>query len=238
LFWDGRAENAVQQSLMPIQDAVEMGMDLTLLENKLSGIDYYKPLFEAAFGDTIITSLRISLAIGQFVNSIKTYRSKYDQGYASNFSNFTPEELMGKDVFFDPEFTCFQCHFSENYGGLTSDVTGLDSISTDFGLYNITGELEDVGRFRSVSLRNIELTGPYMHDGRFETLEEVVDFYANGKRQHANLDFRLTSYYVTGGNPLIFDFSEEEKAALIAFMKTLTDWELVVDPKFSDPFQE
>ena len=238
LFWDGRAATAVQQSLMPIQDAVEMGMDLSLLENKLSGIDYYKPLFEAAFGDTTITALKISLAIGQFVSSIKSYRSKYDQGVASNFSNFTPQELMGKDVWFDPEFTCFQCHFSENFGGLTSDVTGLDSISIDMGIYNQTGDLDDVGRFRSVSVRNIELTGPYMHDGRFETLEEVVDFYSDGKQQHANLDFRLTSDYVTGGNPLFFDFSDDEKAALVAFLKTLTDWEMVNDPKLSDPFPQ
>ncbi|OIQ27669.1 MAG: hypothetical protein BM555_05985 [Crocinitomix sp. MedPE-SWsnd] len=238
LFWDGRATNAVHQSLMPIQDAVEMGMELPLLENKLSQIDYYKPLFEAAFGDTTITSLKISLALGQFVSSIKSYRSKYDQGFATNFSNFTAEELLGKDVFFDGEFTCFQCHFSENFGGLTTDVTGLDSISVDMGAYNVTGDLADVGAFRSVSLRNIELTGPYMHDGRFETLEEVVDFYATGKKQHANLDFRLTSDYVTGGHPLFFDFSNEEKDALIAFMKTLTDWDMVADPKFSDPFPE
>jgi cytochrome c peroxidase len=238
LFWDHRAVNTEMQVMMPIQDPVEMGMTLEALEDKLQKIDYYKPLFEAAFGDTVITSINISLALGQFVKSIRSYRSKYDEGVPQNFANFTAEEEMGRQLFFTPSSTCFQCHFGENFGGLTSENIGLDAISTDPGIYGITGDLEDLGKFNSVSLRNIELTSPYMHDGRFQTLEEVVEFYMEGKEQHANLDFRLTEEHQTGATPLQIEFTDSEKDALIAFLKTLTDWELVSDPKYSDPFPE
>jgi cytochrome c peroxidase len=236
LFWDERAESSEEQVLIPIQDAVEMGMSLADLQTKLQGINYYKPLFEAAFGDTTINATRISLALAQFIKSIRSFKSKYDQGAPSNFSNFTVQEETGRQIFFDPDFTCFQCHFSENYGGLTKEVIGLDSIYNDQGIGALNGDQNDNGRFKAVSLRNIELTGPYMHDGRFATLEDVINFYSEEKQQHANLDFRLTSNYVTGGLPLHFNFTDAEKLALIAFLKTLTDWDLVGDVKYADPF--
>jgi len=237
-FWDTRANFIEQQALMPIQHPIEMGMELTNLEQKLTALDYYAPLFEAAFGSVTVTSDRIAIALGMFMKAMRSFNSKYDQGVPLAFSNFSTQELEGKDLFLGGTIKCNQCHTTQNFGGTERQNNGLDAYFTDIGVAAITDNEEDIGKFKTPSLRNIELTGPYMHDSRFATLDEVLDFYSTDINAHPNLDDRLASDGQTGGPPIQFNFTPEEKAALIAFLKTLTDLQYISDPKYSNPFPD
>ena len=240
-FWDERAATLEDQTLQPIQDPIEMGMTLDGLVSKLQALDYYPSLFENAFGDSTITSDRISRALAQFVRSMVSYESKYDVGRAAagnnndNFSNFTNQENQGKQLFFSNRTNCSRCHETVIFVGDRPRNNGLDLVSTDNGEGGVNGNANDNGKFKAPSLRNIELTAPYMHDGRFATLEEVVEHYNSGVQAHPNLDNRLRQ----GGNngePRRLNLSNQEKAALVAFMKTLTDNEFITDEKYSNPF--
>ncbi|MDQ3048537.1 MAG: cytochrome-c peroxidase [Bacteroidota bacterium] len=236
-FWDNRAELLEQQVLMPIQNHIEMGMELNDLETRLREIDYYKPLFKNAFGDEEISSARISKALTQFVHTLISYTSKYDIGFQNSYSNFTPEETDGKNLFFSGTINCNHCHSTQNFYGNQMLNNGLDSIYADNGSGGLSGNPADNGKFKVPTLRNIELTAPYMHDGRFATLEEVVEHYNSGLRQHPNLDDRLAANGLTGGPPKQYNMTAYQKASLIAFLKTLTDQQFVQDIRFSDPFQ-
>lgn len=240
-FWDERAGTLEEQVLLPIQDAVEMGLTLEEMVTKVSQQEYYPILFNRVFGDEEVTSNRISLALSQFVRSIVSYQSKYDVGRAQvndpeddDFPNFSDLENLGKRVFFSNDTDCSNCHTSDHFVGDEARNNGLDAVLTDLGLGEITGRAEDNGKFKTNSLRNIELTGPYMHDGRFATLEEVVDHYDSGVQNSTTLDNRLSN---RNNSPVRLNLSDEEKAALVAFMKTLTDTELIQDEKFSNPFR-
>ena len=237
-FWDVREDTLEAQVLKPIQHPIEMGMELEDLEKRLSLTDYYPALFELAFGDQQITAGRIGIALGQFIRSIRSYRSKYDVGAQSDFSNFTADEFAGKEIFFKGGHGCNNCHFSQNFGGVTANINGVVRADDpgDQGVWDLSGNDKDLGRFKSVSLRNIMLTAPYMHDGRFETIDEVIDYYSEGINAHPYLDDRLTTDFQRGGPPKILGFTEEEKKQLKAFFHTLTDYELINDPRFSDPF--
>ncbi|MBO9732755.1 MAG: hypothetical protein J7623_29200 [Chitinophaga sp.] len=244
MFWDFRAGDIETQTLMPIVDHVEMGMpDLATLEKKLSTIDYYPALFKAAFGTTDITAAKIGKALSQFLRSIVSFNSKYDQGVENNFANFTPQELEGLHIM-QRDF-CTECHSDlgtsqlgqrssfltlENTGintGVGSN-NGLETDYTDKGYGEITHQAKDQGTFKIPSLRNVALTAPYMHDGRFATLDQVLDHYAAGIKGNPNLGIQLRP----GGIPL----SADEKKNLIAFMHTLTDESLLKDVKYADPF--
>lgn len=238
-FWDTRANSIESQVLMPIEHPLEMGMNLDSLVYRMQRIDYYPPLFEAAFGDTTINVTRIGFTLGQFLKAIRSYESKYDAGIANNFADYTDVEEEGRALFFSGEHSCINCHTTVNFGGVSSHVNGLNAGGEgDPGVGGVTGDPEDMGRFKSVTLRNIELTAPYMHDGRFETLEEVLSFYSTEIQPHPFLDDRLTVDNSIGGPPEILDITETEKAAYIAFLKTLTDWSLVENPIYSNPFPE
>ncbi len=239
-FWDERAESLEEQVLMPIQDAVEMGLTLDELVTKVESQPYYPILFNQVYGDEEVTSSRIALALSQFVRSIVSYQSKYDEGRAQvnrpddDFPNFSDLENLGKRVFFSRETECSACHTSDLFVGDEARDNGLDEVLTDLGLGEVTGRNQDNGKFKTGSLRNIELTAPYMHDGRFQTLEEVVEHYNSGVENSPNLDNRLQR----NNRPVRMNLTDQEKAALVAFMKTLTDYELINDEKFSDPFKE
>jgi cytochrome c peroxidase len=246
-FWDERAATLEDQTLMPIQDHIEMGMELDDLVAKLEMIEYYPELFEVAFGDDAIDSDRISRALAQFVRSIVSYQSKYDEGRANfppnvapgtvDFPNFTAEENRGKEVFFTPGLGgCAGCHGTETFGAPGARNNGLDAQSTDdLGLGGVTGNTQDDGKFKVPSLKGVALTAPFMHDGRFQTLEQVVEHYDNGVQPHPNLDPLLR---FPNGNPRQLNLSEADKAALVAFLHTLTDTGIALDEKFSDPFIE
>lgn len=263
-FWDQRAATLEEQSLMPIQDDVEMGMTLGELIPKLSQLDYYKPLFLDAFGDETITAERISNALAQFIRSIYSFHTKYDEGIAithnifEDFPNFTPQENLGKDIFNGKETpeaigTCITCHLPNHeplhyeiplpedlnqviFSGGEPDNIGLDDTIdvVDNGWGEYLGVESLYGHFKTPSLRNIELTAPYMHDGRLATLEDVVEHYSTKVKPHPYLSAHMKD---SQGNPRHLNLSEEEKAALVAFLKTLTDYELISDPKYSNPFE-
>lgn len=240
-FWDERANTLEDQTLMPIQNNVEMGMTLPVLTQKIALEPYYAELFSAAFGDSTITSDRVSKALSQFVRSIVSGNSKYDQGVPLNFSNLTQQENQGRQLFTGPA-GCVACHGSDNFvPGVQIFNNGLENPYTDKGLGGITGLASDEGFFKVPSLRNIELTAPYMHDGRFATLEQVVDFYNNGVVNHPNLSPQLRLPPGPPGSPppgpRRLNLNNGEKAALVAFLKTLTDRSVTTDVKFSDPFR-
>jgi cytochrome c peroxidase len=244
-FWDQRAATLEDQVLMPIQDHVEMGMTLTALEQKLQNLAYYPVLFNRAFGSTTVTSNRISAALAQFVRSIISYQSKYDMGRQTFppgpppppnavFPNFTAQENRGKELFLGPQGGCAPCHGSETFTAPLEKNNGLDAMVVDRGFGAVTNNPAQDGLFKAGSLRNVELTAPYMHDGRFNTLEEVIEHYNSGVKNHPNLSPQLR---LPNGNPRLLNLSPQDKAALVAFLKTLTDNSVLTDVKFSNPFK-
>ncbi len=272
MFWDSRLPSVRDLVLEPVRNHIEMGMEeMDKLEQKLADVDFYQPLFEEAFGDQRVTEERIGQALTQFLNSMVSFDSKFDQGKHNNFSNLSPKETLGKDLFFSNKTKCSSCHAGANFSapdgrftaeminspninGLSSDlsfdpnpeiidefgfmgseyggeVKGTANIGLDV-VYEDNGK-ED-GQFKIPSLRNIELTGPYMHDGRFASLEEVVEHYNSGIQDHHNLDKKFKG---DDGLPQRLGLNDTEKDALVAFLKTLTDVSFVTDEKFSDPFK-
>ena len=178
LFWDERAETLEDQVLEPIQNAVEMGLTLEETVQRVASYAYYEPLFVDAFGDSVVTSERIGLALAQFVRSIVSTQSKYDRGEANAFAEFTEQELLGHQLFHG-RARCVSCHEGPNFVGTRLDNNGLEYPYVDAGAGAVTGRERDMGKFKLSSLRNIE-DGPYMHDGRFATLAEVIDHYDSG----------------------------------------------------------
>ncbi len=244
-FWDQRAATLEAQTLIPIQDMVEMGMTLNGLETKLKTLAYYPPLFTKAFGDNTINSNRISLALSQFVRSVISYQSKYDAGRSAfptapapqpnaPFPNFTIAENRGKDIFLSGQGGCAACHGTETFTAPGARNNGLDLITTDRGFGKVTNDVNDDGKFKVASLRNVELTAPYMHDGRFTTLEQVVEHYSTGLKNNPNLAQQLK---LPNGQPRLLNLTPQDKAALVAFLKTLTDGNITTDVKYSSPFQ-
>jgi cytochrome c peroxidase len=246
-FWDERANTLEDQVLMPIQNPIEMGMTLDALTDRLAAEPFYTNLFATTFGTTAVTTDRISRALAQFVRSIISTRSKYDIGATNGFSNFTPQENLGRQIFFgqvgnppNPPATCAACHGTDNFvPGPALNNNGLEFPYVDRGVGAITGNPADDGKFKVPSLRNIELTAPYMHDGRFTNLEQVVEFYNSGVVNNPNLSPPLRVPTPPGqppGSPLRLNLTAAQKAALVAFLKTLTDTTIATDEKLSDPF--
>lgn len=235
-FWDLRANGLENQVIMPIENTLEMGMDTLMLVSRVVSLSYYPPLFEKAFGTRIVTAQRIRYALAQFIRSLVSYRSKYDEGLTNSFVNFSQEETDGMNFYFSGQFACNHCHSTQNFYERDARNNGLESIAVDSGQNLITGDPNDIGKFRVPTLRNIALTAPYMHDGRFRTLDEVIEHYNSGVQPSATLDDRLTTTLTIGGPPVQMNMTAYEKSALIAFLNTLTDQTFITDPKFSDPF--
>lgn len=243
-FWDERAATLKVQTLMPIQDALEMGMMLPALTNRLAAEPFYGELFTQAFGSPEATAECIASALAQFIRSLVSVRSKSDQGVANGFANFTTQENLGRQIYFGQgtfaHVTCAACHGSDNFvPGAGIFNNRLENPSVDRGLGSVTGLGTDDGRFKVPSLRNIALTAPYMHNGRFATLEEVVEFYDSGVVAHPSLSPALRVPPGNGaasGTPLRLNLTPQQQLALVAFLRTLTDTNLVTDPKFADPF--
>lgn len=259
--WDEKAATLEKQVVLPITDHVEMGMDLGELERKLQQLDYYPVLFRNAFGTEQVTSTHLAKALAQFVRAILSYRTKWDEGLvqAGNprpeegmplLPNLNTKERLGQDIFFNGRkgATCLYCHGTAALvapEGETEGFTdfaknnGLALLYQDKGKGALTGNPAENGKFKVPSLRNVALTAPYMHDGRFQTLEEVVDHYSDGVVQHPNLHFRLSIVDdgPPGGIPMKLELTQAEKEALVAFLHTFTDDKLTRDPKYSDPFR-
>lgn len=235
-FWDERANTLEDQVLMPIQNPIEMGMTLDAAVGRIGAEPFYTNLFAAVFGTPEITSNRISLALAQFVRSIISVQSKYDQGETNNFANFTAQENLGRQIFLGQtgNATCSACHGTDNFTpGPALNNNGLEYPYVDLGVGGITGVAAQDGLFKVPSLRNVGLRAPYMHDGRFTNLTQVVQFYSTGVVNNPNLSPPLRN---PAGGVLRLNLSTNQIAALVAFLNTLTDTNIVADPRFSDPF--
>ena len=242
-FWDRRAASLEAQATQPIRNAVEMGFDaahggIEALITKMLGLRYYPELFRFVYGDTVITEDRIQRAVAQYVRSIVSTDSRFDQGFAAvydprapdrgagaPFANFTAEENRGKQLFLSPPPQggggCVACHVIPTFAlANNARSNGLDAGETRV--------------FKSPSLKSVGVVGPYMHDGRFATLAQVVEHYANGVQDGPALDQRLRT---PNGTPVRLPLSAADKAALVAFMRTLTDATLNGSAKFSTPFK-
>ena len=235
--WDMRAHELNEMIGLPLRDENEIGANFVEIAIKLSDTDYYPDLFAKAYGDSEVTEDRIAEALTQFIKSMVTFNSKFDEGANNNFENFSLQELRGKDLFTN----CSTCHVQ---GSEVSAFIGFNVPSTTlleifpFVFNNgLPVDPDDRGAgewdesfdnlFKLPTLRNIELTAPYMHDGRFQSLQEVVDHYSEGIVEN---DWNIFI------EPPGFGFSNQEKADLIAFMKTLTDKTFLTDEKWSNPF--
>ena len=243
-FWDGRSPTLEEQVTEPVENPIEMDENWDDLLVELSLTDLYPPMYAAAFTSDEITKERSAKALAAFLRTMMSGNSKFDRERLGQYT-YTEEEARGKDLFLkeggDPEngqggqwgADCFHCH---GFGaGLFTDNlmhnNGLDSVFTDLGLGEVTGNPEDFGKFKTPTLRNIELTAPYMHDGRFETLEEVIDHYNSGGHPSSTIDPFMK--YSDGGLQL----SEQSKADLKAFLLCLTDEDFTTNEAFSNPFE-
>ena len=237
LFWDGREKFLLNMVLKPILNHVEMGMnDMEAIVTRVKALPYYKDLFVSAFGSDEVTINKIANALSSFTGSISSVNTKFDM---SRFGQTTLNglEAYGKSLFFS-KYDCSSCHqeeFTNPYqvgGGFVN--IGLDVNYKDNGVGALTGNPADNGKFKIPDLRNVALTAPYMHDGRFATLDQVLEHYSHGIADHPNLDQRLRA---ASGSPKRMNITAEEKTALIAFLNTLTDFRSVTDVRFSDPFR-
>ena len=253
LFWDGRSTSINDLVLRPIRNHKEMGMeDLNFLIAKVKAAPYYTDLFTKAYGSDEVTSDKIAEAMTQFIKSMIGCNSPMDR-VSTNGESLSPLAMEGMNIFFG-EGRCYNCHsgpdlndrggffvdpfFPPNGGGFgwAQDIAdiGLDKNYTDVGMGVFDEAL--VGVFKIPSLRNVALTAPYMHDGRFATLEEVVNHYNEGIQRSPNLDQVFISWDT--GDAIKLGLSESKKGALVAFLHSLTDEEYMHDPRFADPFMQ
>jgi cytochrome c peroxidase len=238
-FWDGRAGTIELQILQPVRAHNEMNLSWIEASLRLSRNPYYKQRFEEVFGNWKIDSLEITKAIAQFLRTLISNQSKYDRIISGN-GTFTDDEYAGLILINDQtKGDCLHCHTTDGDAlGTTLKFSnnGLDSIYDsknymDKGRGVVTGKETDNGKFIIPSLRNVALTAPYMHDGRFKSLEDVLDFYSTGVHVSANVDSKMDFAYKGGAK-----LTGNEKHQIIAFLNTLTDSVFISNPEFSNPF--
>ena len=244
-FWDERAETLEDQTTQPIRDPIEMGFSGTNgdpsfeeLINYLETKEYYNTLFQFAFGDFEITEARMQIALAQFIRSIQSFDSRYDEGLKQvnfpnePFPNYTEQENRGKDLYLN--IGCADCHmlseFALHFNSLNNGVITVAGMPGEIDITNI----------RAPSLRDLvkpdgSLNGPFMHDGSFATLLDVVNHYnaIPNHPENTNLDTRLKD---PNGNPQQLNLTETEKQNLIAFLKTLGGYDVYTNEKWSNPF--
>ncbi|QDP01237.1 cytochrome-c peroxidase [Thalassotalea sp. PS06] len=251
-FWNGRVTSLESQALMPIQHVDEMDQDLDELIEELEHDETYQELFANAYGD--ISAENIAKALASFQRSLISANSKYDK-YLRGEINLTDEEELGRKLFMAHPDTkvslrggnCIDCHsqfltagFATGYDGFSNNGLDKDSDLKD-GLYEVTGNEAHRGLFKVPTLRNIAVTGPYMHDGRFNTLEEVLEHYNSGIKLSNTLSpliIEADNREKTDQQSVSLHLTEKEKRAIIAFLHTLTDQEFLSNDAFSDPFRQ
>ena len=237
-FWDERAATIKDQSTLTIQDAVEMGRDLNELADDLRKQEIYRILTKKAYGTEELTADRITLALEKFCATITAMDTPFDKmmnqfviGDPEITERFSEGQLHGMELF---QSNCASCHgFNLTQPAVSIANNGLDAEYTDQGIGALQGAGFD-GIFKVPFLRNVALTAPYMHDGRFATLREVVDHYSDGLQNHRNLHFNLTDGLGQARN---MNFSEKDKADLITFLEMTTDQSVTVNRNLSDPFR-
>jgi len=238
--WDDSAASLPQQVKDAFRKENEMNIEEDEIKKRIAESPFYAVLFEKAYGDSEVTTDRISESITAFIDAISAVNSKFDEGLEfspqfsaeKDFYNFTEAENMGKQLY---NSNCASCHTDKhNFTVKATANNGLEMNYEDNGIGGRLNRPELFGVFKIPFLRNIELTAPYMHDGSIATLEDVVDHYSEGIVNHENLSTELKN---EDGTPRNLNFSQEEKSALVAYLKTLTDETLALDQRFSDPFR-
>ena len=222
-FWDGRSPTLEAQIIVPVTNPDEMGMTADRVVQTVQGIKGYAPLFAAAFGDSTINFDRISKAIANFERTIVSGNSAYDRYLAGDKSALTKQQKDGLD-FFNRKGECAECHTGPNFTTekFTNLGIGMDMVNPDPGREVVTKKRGDFGKFKIPTLRDLAHRAPYMHDGRFKTLGEVLDLYAKGGLPNPHLDTRLTPFYL----------DEQTKRDLLAFLDSLNGegWEKITPP--------
>ncbi|MEJ5996417.1 cytochrome c peroxidase [Pedobacter sp. Du54] len=222
-FWDGGAKNLEIVPINAITDPCEMGTSLTSIVEFLNKTAPYPKLFNTAFNSSNITSQQVLKALTQFMVSMVSATSKYDKVMRDPQKHtFTPEEQQGYMLFKEK---CSNCHTEPLFTDLSYRNNGLDLKSADLGRKIITEQASDEAKFKVPTLRNIERSPPYMHDGRFNTLDKVLAHYTIGIVNHPNLDASLKAG---------IQLSSLQKQYLISFLKTLTDEEFIKNKAFSE----
>ncbi|CAN5335339.1 cytochrome c peroxidase [soil metagenome] len=238
-FYDGRARNLEDQIAHPITAKNEMNMEWNILLSKLNSSKFYLKKFKSLYRTSKIDSVQVKNVIAQFLRTLISHESNFDKVLTGK-RKFTEDERKGLLLVTNQtRGDCLHCHPSDGNALLTTmkfSNNGLDSIYNadeykDKGRGAITGNKSDNGKFRIPSLRNIVLTAPYMHDGRFKTLEEVLEFYSTGVHMSANIDTKMGFAYQKG-----VKLNAEEKKEIIAFLNTLTDSVFISKKEFSNPF--
>jgi cytochrome c peroxidase len=239
-FWDGRVATLRQQVLLPIEDPIEMHESLQNAVAKLQQTTLYPDLFGKAFGSDVVTTERMAKALEQFVLSLQSTDSKFDRFRINPVLNpLSAEETRGFNLFmreFSPPGSgrptgadCFHCHGTHLFTVNNFTNNGLDE-NPAVGFSIVTNDPNDIGKFKTPSLRNVAVTGPYMHDGRFATLEDVMDHYNEHLKSSPTLDPNLKSQGVGLG------LTMQDKADIIAFLHTLTDSVYLNNPAYKSPF--
>jgi cytochrome c peroxidase len=240
-FWDGKATSLEDQILHSVRSAKEMNLSWQEAEKRINRNGFYRHLFYQVFGVGRVDSMHIAKAIAQFQRTLLSSNSKYDRVIRGE-DHFTALEYEGFNLMNDQtKGDCLHCHTTDGDAlGTTARFSnnGLDNIYetteySDPGLGGVTGQPGDAGKFKIPSLRNIVLTPPYMHDGRFKTLEEVLDFYSEGVHPSVNVDPKMGAAS-NGGVAL----NDHEKKAILAMLQTLTDSVLMTHPAFSNPYTD
>ena len=228
-FWDGGVSHIEFVPLAPIANPLEMDESIERVVYKLNRSNRYKGLFQKAFGTDSADSQQILYALTQFNGLMISDQSRYDK-YRTGKEKLSEEELEGLTLFTEK---CSSCHSGELFTDHSFRNNGLNtSFTNDSGREHITTLSSDIGKFKVPSLRNVELTSPYMHDGRFTTLENVLDHYASGVKSSATLDPLLDK----GDGSYGIALTDDGKQKIILFLKTLTDQSFITDPRFSNPF--
>lgn len=230
-MWDG-SESGTLEDVMLFETKEFFGTDL----EKINASEKYKELFKQTYGVDYITHHEIAYALAQFTRTLISKDTKYDR-YMRGEERLSYNEEMGMRIFFSEKGDCFHCHTAMVTTDGEMHNTGLDSIYTktmDKGYFNVSGDPKDLGKFRTPNLRNVALRKYYMHDGRFTTLEQVIDFYDHGVKRVANVDPIMTKPGKENG----LNLNPVEKQQLIAFLHTLTDEKFITDTAFARPSNE
>jgi cytochrome c peroxidase len=238
LFWDGSSNSLENQAFAPVINPVEMHNTWPNAVSALQNDPLYPGLFEIAFGSNIIDSVNVSKALAQFERTLISGNSPFDRYLRNEPTGVTElEELemyQGFALFMDEtKGDCFHCHGDQSNPLWTDNLfhnNGLDAVPTDLGLGAITGSPIDNGKFKSPTLRNLKYTAPYMHDGRFETLSEVVDHYSEGLQNSSTIDPLMKN--INDGGAML---SPTEKGLLIKFLESLSDSTFITNPDFLEP---
>jgi cytochrome c peroxidase len=245
LFWNGRAQSLEEQALEPVPNPIEMKLPWEEAEDRLNAHPHYPRLFEAAFGTDEITRSMVVMAIAQFertMTSGDTRFDRWDRDREGNADLLTEQEKRGYDKYMAEEVgDCFHCHGTDGMFNLSRvfENNGLDA-TPDPGLAEIVPHPSNYGKFRAPTIRNLLYTAPYMHDGRFQTLEEVLDHYSSGLNDFLTLAtvLKVRLDYLRDHPELDELMTEQDKQDIIAFLKTLSDPDFVTRPDLSNPFED